>query len=194
MLILYVGTSLVIWIAFRFVSDFIDRLKLKEFDRQLGALLGSGERGLAVRHRHAVRGDACFPKPNAAASFNRIPVSTLRRAWTNRTTMLPPQVHEVLDPYIHSLDQRLGQDHPPHSHEPASTGRPASDPGRGTAASHSTRARRWRAPLEFAWPLCAASRSSEFCLTPRNSSRECLSNARHPSATRRVITVHERAS
>src|SRR5262245_11476163 len=40
MLVLYVGTSFVIWVVFRLVSGFIDRLKLKEFDRQIGALFG----------------------------------------------------------------------------------------------------------------------------------------------------------
>ena len=40
MLILYLATSLLIWITSRLLSDFIDRVKLKEFDRQVGALLG----------------------------------------------------------------------------------------------------------------------------------------------------------
>jgi membrane protein required for colicin V production len=40
MLILYICTSLIIWIAFQIVARFIDRLKLKEFDRQIGAMMG----------------------------------------------------------------------------------------------------------------------------------------------------------
>jgi membrane protein required for colicin V production len=40
MLLLFVCTSLVIWIVFQIVSRFIDRLKLKEFDRQVGAVIG----------------------------------------------------------------------------------------------------------------------------------------------------------
>jgi len=40
MLILYVATSMAIWLAFRLVSGIIDRLKLKEFDRQVGGLIG----------------------------------------------------------------------------------------------------------------------------------------------------------
>ena len=40
MLILYIGTSLLIWVAFRMISGSIDRLKLREFDRQVGALFG----------------------------------------------------------------------------------------------------------------------------------------------------------
>ena len=40
MLVLYVVTAGAIWLLFRLVSGIIDRLKLKEFDRQLGALFG----------------------------------------------------------------------------------------------------------------------------------------------------------
>jgi len=43
MLILFVGTSLVIWVAFRMLAGTIDRMKLKEFDRQIGALFGLGK-------------------------------------------------------------------------------------------------------------------------------------------------------
>lgn len=47
MLILFAGTSLVIWLAFRGVRGMIERFKLKEFDRQLGALFG-GIKGVAI--------------------------------------------------------------------------------------------------------------------------------------------------
>ena len=40
MLLLAVGTSMAIWVIFRFVSRVIDRVRLKEFDRQVGALFG----------------------------------------------------------------------------------------------------------------------------------------------------------
>lgn len=40
MLILFLATSLAIWIVFRFVAKMIDRIQLKEFDRQMGALFG----------------------------------------------------------------------------------------------------------------------------------------------------------
>ena len=43
MLILYIGTSLVIWVAFRMIGGTIDRMRLKEFDRQIGALFGLGK-------------------------------------------------------------------------------------------------------------------------------------------------------
>src|SRR3972149_1242062 len=40
MLVLYIVTSLAIWLLFRMVSGIIDRVKLREFDRQMGALFG----------------------------------------------------------------------------------------------------------------------------------------------------------
>lgn len=40
MLILYLVTSLAIWLLFRLVAGAIDRLKLKEFDHQIGGLFG----------------------------------------------------------------------------------------------------------------------------------------------------------
>jgi len=40
MLILYLATSIAIWLAFRMISGIIDRLRLKEFDRQIGGLIG----------------------------------------------------------------------------------------------------------------------------------------------------------
>lgn len=40
MLILYLGTSLVIWVAFRAISRSIDNWKLNSFDRQVGAAFG----------------------------------------------------------------------------------------------------------------------------------------------------------
>ena len=43
MLILYVATSLLIWVAFQVVARFLDRMKLKEFDRQIGAVMGLGK-------------------------------------------------------------------------------------------------------------------------------------------------------
>src|SRR3977135_1022002 len=47
MLILFLGTGLIVWIGFNLRSAAIERVKLKEFDRQLGALLG-GAKGVLL--------------------------------------------------------------------------------------------------------------------------------------------------
>ena len=40
MLVLYLVTAAAIWIVFHLVSNIIDRVQLKEFDRQIGAIIG----------------------------------------------------------------------------------------------------------------------------------------------------------
>ena len=45
--ILYLGTSLAIWMVFRIVKTSIEQMKLKDFDRQMGALLGAAK-GVAI--------------------------------------------------------------------------------------------------------------------------------------------------
>src|SRR5439155_908443 len=43
MLILYVGSSIGIWLVFRLVAGFIDSVRLRDFDRQIGAIFGAGK-------------------------------------------------------------------------------------------------------------------------------------------------------
>lgn len=40
MILLFVGTGAAVWVVFRFLSSTISAIKLKEFDRQMGALIG----------------------------------------------------------------------------------------------------------------------------------------------------------
>src|SRR5215475_1105258 len=40
MLVIYLATSVVVWCAFRLVAGFMDRIKLRDFDHQVGALFG----------------------------------------------------------------------------------------------------------------------------------------------------------
>lgn len=47
MLVLYLGTSLVIWVAFSLIRDFLEKVQLKEFDRQVGGLVG-GVKGVLI--------------------------------------------------------------------------------------------------------------------------------------------------
>src|SRR5580698_4690387 len=43
MLVLYAACSLVIWSLFRLVSSWINRVHLRDFDHQLGAVLGAAK-------------------------------------------------------------------------------------------------------------------------------------------------------
>lgn len=47
MLVLYLGSSLIVWVAFNLIRDFIEKVQLKEFDRQVGGLVG-GAKGVLI--------------------------------------------------------------------------------------------------------------------------------------------------
>lgn len=119
-LILYVGTSLGIWIAFRFVSTFIDRLKLKEFDRQIGAIFGFVKGGLlcVIITVFAVMLVGDTQRKAIVGSYSGYYVA---RVLDKAHQYLPDRYHEAVDPYLHSLDERLGTP----THEHAATADPA---------------------------------------------------------------------
>jgi membrane protein required for colicin V production len=105
MLILYLASSLAIWLIFRIVAGFIDRVKLKEFDRQVGGLFGAAKGVLlcivvtffAVGLSEQVREHILTSR-----SGHYIAVF-LDKA----EPVLPDGLHEVLDPYLNKLDQEL---------------------------------------------------------------------------------------
>ena len=117
MLIIYLGTSLVIWIAFRFVSEMIDRVKLKEFDRHAGAVLGLGRGVLwcVIITLFAVTLLSDQRKEQIVQSRSGYYIAVLL---DKSHAIMPEEVHDVVGPYIHSLDGRLDNDHEfSHHHE-----------------------------------------------------------------------------
>jgi hypothetical protein len=106
MLALYVGTSLVVWIGFRLVSGAIDKLKMKDFDRQIGALLGLAKGALLCTvitiFAVSLLGPVNREKVLDSRSGHYIALF-LDRAHA----VMPKEVHDTLSPYIHRLDDRL---------------------------------------------------------------------------------------
>jgi len=109
MLILYLGSSLVIWVAFRFVSDVIDRVKLKEFDRHAGAALGfcRGILWCVIITLFAVTLLREAQKRTIIESRSGYYIAILL---DKSHAVMPEEIHDVLGPYIHSLDERLPED------------------------------------------------------------------------------------
>ena len=103
MLVLYIGTSAAIWLTFRLVAHLIDRVKLKEFDHQLGALLGMAKGVLLcvliTLFAVALAGDQHRQQIYSSRSGYYIAM-LLDRA----DAVMPSEIHEVLHPYLHSLD------------------------------------------------------------------------------------------
>jgi membrane protein required for colicin V production len=110
MLILFLGTGLVVWIGFNLVSEVIERVKLKEYDRQLGALFGLAKGVLLCvlitlfavgLLSEAQRQQICNSKSGYYIAV------LLDRA----DAVIPSELHQVLEPYIDRLDQNVAYPH-----------------------------------------------------------------------------------
>jgi membrane protein required for colicin V production len=105
MAVLYVVTAGAIWILFRLVSDIIDRVRLKEFDRQLGATFGLAK-GLLyciVITFFAVT----LSKSTGQMVLESRSGDLIARAIPNANRVLPDDVRKYLGEYIDELDKGL---------------------------------------------------------------------------------------
>ena len=109
MLVLYIATSLVVWILFRLVADVIDRVKLKEFDRQLGATFGLAK-GVLLCVVITFFAVAMLPEPQKQSILDSRSGYYIGVLLDRSHTVLPEELHDILHPYIHAIDERLDAD------------------------------------------------------------------------------------
>ncbi|HEX3725212.1 MAG TPA: CvpA family protein [Pirellulales bacterium] len=105
MFVLYLATSLAIWLVFRIIAGFIDRLRLKEFDRQMGALFGACK-GILLCVAITFFAVTLSTKARAAVLHSRSGyyiALLLARA----DKVMPHELHQVLDPYLNRLEHEL---------------------------------------------------------------------------------------
>jgi membrane protein required for colicin V production len=113
---IYVGTSLIIWTLFRFVSNFIDKLRLESFDKQIGAIIGFAKGvllcvgitffaiGLVPQSREAIVG----------SQSGHYIVALVDKAHS----VFPPEIHQIVDPYLNRIEERLNPNFQPHGNDP----------------------------------------------------------------------------
>ena len=108
MLILFIGTSLVIWVGFNMIRETLDRMRLKEFDRQIGAIFGLLKGGLyctlITLFAVTLMGETVRSKIVASKS-GRFIARNLDRS----ESVFPPEVHEFLEPYLERFDAQFQQ-------------------------------------------------------------------------------------
>ena len=103
MLILFVGTSLVIWVAFRMIRGTIDRLKLREFDRQIGALFGLAKGALYCILITFFAVTLCGEQIGEAiirSKSGRYISQVLDRS----EAVIPEEIHDVVQPYLDKFE------------------------------------------------------------------------------------------
>ena len=108
MLILFVATALVVWIVFGFISRFLNRLKLQEFDRQIGALFGAAK-GLLLcmiitMFAICLSGEEQRQKIVYSHS-GRILLVMISRV----QAVMPSEIQQSLRPYLLQVDQKIDE-------------------------------------------------------------------------------------
>ncbi len=156
MLIVYLSASAAIWLVFRFVSEFIDRVRLREFDHHAGAALGfcRGILWCAIITLFAVTllGESQRQKIVQSKSGHYI-AALLDRS----EAIMPAELQEVLSTLLAHLGRTSGakiQPHPP--------------------------AGNWGPPRRLGATIC-----SSVCQRPESSIRTAT-RARIPAAKRAV--------
>lgn len=111
---IYVGTSFVIWTLFRLISGVIDKVRLEAFDKQLGAIIGFAKGVLLclVITFFAVSVPAGRNTVVGSQSGHYI-VALLDKAHS----VVPPELHQVVDPYINKLEQNLNPNFQPQTQD-----------------------------------------------------------------------------
>ena len=114
MLILFLGTSLVVWLAFNLVAELIEKVKLKEFDRQVGAMFGLAK-GVLLCVLITLFAVTLLSEPQRKAICTSRSGYYIAVLLDHADAVIPNEVHDVLGPYIDRLDSQV--DHPHTGHQ-----------------------------------------------------------------------------
>jgi membrane protein required for colicin V production len=106
MLVIYIACSFAIWALFRAIADVIEKIKMKEFDRQIGALFGLAKGVLlcAVITFFAVTLLPPQQKQSIVASRSGHYIGVLL---DKTRAAVPPEYSEVVGPYLDKFEERL---------------------------------------------------------------------------------------
>ncbi len=106
MLVLYGGTSFFIWMIFRLVSSTIDKVRLKEFDRHMGALFGFGK-GIAYCLLVTMFAMTLLGADKQRAICSSRSGYYMSKILAGADGLLPKEVDAIIGPHLDSLEQKL---------------------------------------------------------------------------------------
>ena len=104
MLILFLGTSLVIWIGFGYVRSSIDKMKLDGFDHQSGAVLGA-IKGALLCMLVTLFAVTLLPDSFSNNIIHSRSGNFIARSLNQLSLMVPEEIHAVLSPKLNELNQ-----------------------------------------------------------------------------------------
>lgn len=104
MLILYLGTSFIIWLVFRQVRTSIERMKMREFDRQMGLLFG-GLKGIVLAGVITMFAFTLLREPQRQAIIHSQSGYYIAKFMTGANSVMPIEVQQFVEPYLRELEQ-----------------------------------------------------------------------------------------
>ena len=116
MLVIYLLTSMLIWMAFRAVHNAIDRVQLREFDRQIGALFGIAK-GVLLCVAITMFAVTLLPEEQKEKILGSKSGHYIAKLLNEADQVMPEEMHDVLHPYIHKAQETLDPDYVPHGDE-----------------------------------------------------------------------------
>lgn len=121
MLVLYLGSSMAIWMMFRIVRQSIDQMKLRDFDRQMGALVGAAKGGL-IACLITLFAVTLLPEQQTQAIIGSRSGYFIARFLNQAQGIMPAEFQHVLAPYLEKLEDPTEGDQFPNSNpfDPAS--------------------------------------------------------------------------
>lgn len=108
MLILYLGSSFVIWVAFGYIRRTIERFHLKEFDRQAGAILGALKGALLCMVITMFAVTVADERVRSAVVTSKSG-NFLARSINQLSAVVPKELHDILDPMLNQFNQKVSQ-------------------------------------------------------------------------------------
>ncbi|MCH2115805.1 MAG: CvpA family protein [Pirellulales bacterium] len=112
MLAIYIATSFAIWTLFRLVSGMIDRVKLDGFDHQMGGLIGFAK-GVLLCIAITFFAVTILPQNQKDSIIASQAGQYIVRLLDKTHAVVPPEVHEVIHPYVERIEQRLDPNYRP---------------------------------------------------------------------------------
>ena len=109
-LILFLVTSMAIWVLFHMVAGLIDRVKLKEFDHQMGALFGLAK-GILICLLITFFAVTLW-EGSRQAVLNSHSGKFTARLVERAGPAMPEEVREKLGRYIDDFERKLDPDEP----------------------------------------------------------------------------------
>ncbi|MEX0641909.1 MAG: CvpA family protein [Pirellulales bacterium] len=116
MLVIYIVTSFIVWTLFRLISGAIDKVKLESFDSQLGAMVGAAK-GVLLCIAITFFAVTLLPPAQGEAIVNSQSGRYIVAILDKSHSVFPPEIHQIIDPYVNKVEQRLNPNFQPHGND-----------------------------------------------------------------------------